>query len=82
MYDLILCIFFSILLIAFIFEKNNTYGSTVLLTFDENHTDLAKDVTEIFRNKQPKTGVVSLQEHEKSVYNHGEQFINDCFSQV
>lgn len=65
-------------------QKNNKqkYGCIVMLTFAEDGLSTAESITKIFRSKQPRIGVLILQEQEKGVYSRAEEFIDDCFKQV
>nr|XP_012228504.1 PREDICTED: uncharacterized protein LOC105675728 isoform X2 [Linepithema humile]XP_012228505.1 PREDICTED: uncharacterized protein LOC105675728 isoform X2 [Linepithema humile] len=65
-------------------QKHNkqTYGCIVMLTFAEDGLSTAESITKIFRSKQPRIGVLILQEQEKGVYSRAEEFIDDCFKQV
>lgn len=58
------------------------YGCIVMLTFADDGLSTAEYVTKIFRSKQPRIGVLILQEQEKGVYSRAEEFIDDCFKQV
>ncbi|XP_034936670.1 uncharacterized protein [Chelonus insularis] len=62
-------------------EKKN-YGSIVMLTFTKDGEEVAKNVAKVFRENDPKIGVVILQEQEKYVYSRAEEFVDDCFNQV
>lgn len=53
-----------------------------MLTFADDGLSTAKCITKIFRSKQPRIGVLILQEQEKHVYSRAEEFIDDCFKQV
>lgn len=53
-----------------------------MLTFAEDGLPTAEAITKIFRSKQPRIGVLILQEQEKGVYSRAEEFIDDCFKQV
>ncbi|XP_011633373.1 uncharacterized protein LOC105424702 [Pogonomyrmex barbatus] len=59
-----------------------TYGCIVMLTFTDDGLATAEYITKIFRSKQPRIGVLILQEQEKHVYSQAEEFIDDCFNQV
>lgn len=65
-------------------QKHNKqrYGSIVMLTFADDGLPTAECITKIFRSKQPRIGVLILQEQEKGVYSRAEEFIDDCFKQV
>lgn len=63
-------------------NAGQTYGSIVMLTFTEDGLNTANHITKVFRSKQPKIGVVILQEQQKYVYSRAEEFIDDCFNQV
>ncbi|XP_003426490.1 uncharacterized protein LOC100680275 [Nasonia vitripennis] len=58
------------------------YGSIVMLTFADDGRRTAEEIARIFRSKNPKIGVIILQEQEKHVYSKAEEFIEDCFKQV
>ncbi|XP_063993388.1 uncharacterized protein LOC135171035 [Diachasmimorpha longicaudata] len=62
-------------------EKQN-YGSIVMLTFAEDGQNIMKSICQIFREKNPRIGVLILQEQEKLVNSRAEEFIDDCFKQV
>jgi len=53
-----------------------------MLTFAYDGLPTAECITKIFRSKQPRIGVLILQEQEKQVYSRAEEFIDDCFKQV
>lgn len=53
-----------------------------MLTFADDGKETAQHVAKIFRSKQPKIGVLILQEQENYVYSRAEEFIDDCFRQV
>ena len=53
-----------------------------MLTFAEDGRKTAEEIAKIFRSKDPKIGVIILQEQEKHVYCKAEEFIEDCFRQV
>ncbi|XP_018406742.1 PREDICTED: uncharacterized protein LOC108782859 [Cyphomyrmex costatus] len=63
-------------------KHKQTYGSIVMLTFANDGLPTAEYITKIFRSKQPRIGVLILQEQEKQVYSRAEEFIDDCFKQV
>ncbi|XP_011253471.1 uncharacterized protein LOC105249590 [Camponotus floridanus] len=66
-------------------QQKNTkqrYGCIVMLTFADDGLPTAECITKIFRSKQPRIGVLILQEQEKGVYSRAEEFIDDCFKQV
>lgn len=58
------------------------YGCVVMLTFADDGLSTVECITKIFRSKQPRIGVLILQEQEKGVYSRAEEFIDDCFKQV
>ncbi|XP_050462178.1 uncharacterized protein LOC126857100 [Cataglyphis hispanica] len=58
------------------------YGCIVMLTFADDGLSTAECIAKIFRSKQPRIGVLILQEQEKGVYSRAEEFIDDCFKQV
>lgn len=53
-----------------------------MLTFADDGLETAQHVAKIFRSKEPKIGVLILQEQENYVYSRAEEFIDDCFRQV
>jgi hypothetical protein len=53
-----------------------------MLTFADDGGITAECIAKIFRSKQPRIGVLILQEQEKGVYSRAEEFIDDCFKQV
>lgn len=53
-----------------------------MLTFAEDGRKAAYEIARVFRSKDPKIGVIILQEQEKHVYSRAEEFIEDCFKQV
>lgn len=53
-----------------------------MLTFADDGLETAQHITKIFRSKEPKIGVLILQEQENYVYSRAEEFIDDCFKQV
>jgi len=53
-----------------------------MLTFADDGLVTAECIAKIFRSKQPRIGVLILQEQEKGVYSRAEEFIDDCFKQV
>ncbi|KAH0555565.1 hypothetical protein KQX54_020147 [Cotesia glomerata] len=53
-----------------------------MLTFTKDGEDISKNICRIFREQNPKIGVLILQEQEKFVYSRVEEFIDDCFKQV
>ncbi|KZC05935.1 hypothetical protein WN55_06110, partial [Dufourea novaeangliae] len=63
-------------------KTKKTYGCIVMLTFAEDGLKTAQYVAKTFRSKQPRIGVLILQEQENHVYSKAEEFIDDCFSQV
>ncbi|KYN35840.1 hypothetical protein ALC56_09631 [Trachymyrmex septentrionalis] len=63
-------------------QHKQTYGCIVMLTFANDGLPTAECITKIFRSKQPRIGVLILQEQEKQVYSRAEEFIDDCFKQV
>lgn len=63
-------------------HTKHTYGCIVMLTFADDGLPTAECIAKIFRSKQPRIGVLILQEQEKGVYSRGEEFIDDCFKQV
>ncbi|XP_071560263.1 uncharacterized protein [Temnothorax nylanderi] len=63
-------------------KHEQTYGCIVMLTFAHDGLPTAECITKIFRSKQPRIGVLMLQEQEKHVYSRAEEFIDDCFNQV
>lgn len=63
-------------------HTKETYGSIVMLTFAGDGFPTAQYIAKIFRSKQPRIGVLILQEQEKGVYSRAEEFIDDCFKQV
>ncbi|XP_011160012.1 uncharacterized protein LOC105196006 [Solenopsis invicta] len=63
-------------------KHEQTYGCIVMLTFADDGLSTAECITKIFRSKQPRIGVLILQEQEKHVYSRAEEFIDDCFKQV
>ncbi|XP_029160716.1 uncharacterized protein LOC114932593 [Nylanderia fulva] len=58
------------------------YSCIVMLTFTNDGLSTAESITKIFRSKQPRIGVLILQEQEKGVYSRAEEFVDDCFKQV
>ncbi|XP_044580663.1 uncharacterized protein LOC123262487 [Cotesia glomerata] len=62
--------------------NERSYGSIVMLTFTKDGEDISKNICRIFREQNPKIGVLILQEQEKFVYSRVEEFIDDCFKQV
>lgn len=58
------------------------YGCIVMLTFTNDGLSTAESITKIFRSKQPRIGVLILQEQKKDVYSRAEEFVDDCFKQV
>lgn len=58
------------------------YGSIVMLTFTKDGEKVANIIAKLFRENNPKIGVLILQEQEKQVYSRAEEFIDDCFKQV
>lgn len=64
-------------------QKNKqSYGCVVMLTFADDGAQTAYQIAKIFRSKQPRIGVLILQEQENYVYSRAEEFIDDCFKQV
>lgn len=63
-------------------KTKQNYGCIVMLTFAEDGLETAKHIAKIFRSKQPRIGVLILQEQENYVYSRAEEFIDDCFKQV
>ncbi|XP_016919403.1 uncharacterized protein LOC108002309 [Apis cerana] len=63
-------------------KTKKLYGSIVMLTFADDGLETAQHITKIFRSKEPKIGVLILQEQENYVYSRAEEFIDDCFKQV
>ncbi|XP_054009935.1 uncharacterized protein LOC128893142 [Hylaeus anthracinus] len=63
-------------------KTKQAYGCIVMLTFADDGLTTAQRIAKIFRSKQPKIGVVILQEQEHYVYSRAEEFIDDCFRQV
>lgn len=63
-------------------KHRQTYGCIVMLTFADDGLSTVESITKIFRSKQPRIGVLILQEQEKQVYSRAEEFIDDCFKQV
>ncbi|KAL0108956.1 hypothetical protein PUN28_014216 [Cardiocondyla obscurior] len=63
-------------------KHKQTYGCIVMLTFADDGLPTVECITKIFRSKQPRIGVVILQEQKKHVYSKAEEFIDDCFKQV
>ena len=63
-------------------KTKQDYGSTVMLTFADDGLKTAQHIAKIFRSKEPKIGVVILQEHENHVYSKAEEFIDSCYTQV
>lgn len=59
-----------------------TYGCIVMLTFATDGLSTAECIAKIFRSKEPRIGVLILQEQEKEIYSRAEEFIDDCFKQV
>lgn len=53
-----------------------------MLTFADDGLETAQHIAKIFRSKEPKIGVLILQEQENYVYSRAEEFIDDCFKQV
>lgn len=53
-----------------------------MLTFANDGLPTAESIKKIFRSKQPRIGVLILQEQEKGVYSRAEEFVDDCFKQV
>lgn len=53
-----------------------------MLTFADDGLETAQHITKIFRSKEPKIGVLILQEQENYVHSRAEEFIDDCFKQV
>lgn len=58
------------------------YGCIVMLTFANDGLPTAESIKKIFRSKQPRIGVLILQEQEKGVYSRAEEFVDDCFKQI
>lgn len=63
-------------------KTKQSCGCVVMLTFADDGVKTAQHVTKIFRSKQPRIGVLILQEQENYVYSRAEEFIHDCFKQV
>ncbi|XP_043524591.1 uncharacterized protein LOC122536347 [Frieseomelitta varia] len=63
-------------------KSKKSYGCIVMLTFADDGSEIAQHVAKIFRSKEPKIGVLILQEQENYVYDRAEEFIDDCFKQV
>lgn len=63
-------------------KHEQAYGCIVMLTFADDGLATAESIAKIFRSKQPRIGVLILQEQEKLVYSRAEEFIDDCFNQV
>ncbi|XP_015600938.1 uncharacterized protein LOC107270431 isoform X2 [Cephus cinctus] len=63
-------------------ESGQHYNSIVLLSFAKNDLQTANRIAKLFRNKEPKIGVIILQEQEEYVFSRGEEFIDDCLAQV
>ncbi|RLU21378.1 hypothetical protein DMN91_005751 [Ooceraea biroi] len=63
-------------------KTKQTYGCIVMLTFADDGLPTAEGIAKIFRSKQPRIGVLILQEQKKDVYSRAEEFIDDCFKQV
>ncbi|XP_011688109.1 PREDICTED: uncharacterized protein LOC105450123 isoform X2 [Wasmannia auropunctata] len=63
-------------------KHEQKYGCIVMLTFADDGLPTAECIMKIFRSKQPRIGVLILQEQEKQVYSRAEEFIDDCFKQV
>ncbi|XP_076302850.1 uncharacterized protein LOC143221254 [Lasioglossum baleicum] len=63
-------------------KTKKLYGCIVMLTFADDGLETAQHVAKIFRSKEPKIGVLILQEQENYVYSRAEEFIDDCFRQV
>lgn len=53
-----------------------------MLTFANDALPIVESIAKLFRSKQPRIGVLILQEQEKEVYSRAEEFIDDCFNQV
>lgn len=64
--------------------KNLTqsYGSIVMLTFAKDGEEVVKTISKVLRKKNPKIGVIILDEQKKHVYSKAEEFVDDCFKQV
>lgn len=58
------------------------YGCMVMLTFADDGLETAQHIAKIFRSKEPRIGVLILQEQQNYVYSRAEGFIDDCFKQV
>ncbi|KOC63641.1 hypothetical protein WH47_00709, partial [Habropoda laboriosa] len=63
-------------------KTKQLYGCIVMLTFAADGFENAQHIAKIFRSKQPRIGVLILQEQENFVYSRAEEFIDDCFRQV
>ena len=53
-----------------------------MVTFTEDGQVVAEKITQVFRSKEPKIGVVLLKEQEKHVFSKDVEFVDDCFKQV
>ena len=63
-------------------KTKQMYGCIVMLTFADDGLETAQHIAKIFRSKEPRIGVLILQEQENYVYSRAEEFIDDCFKQV
>ncbi|XP_003401094.2 uncharacterized protein LOC100645576 isoform X2 [Bombus terrestris] len=63
-------------------KTKKLYVCKVMLTFADDGSETAQHIAKIFRSKEPKIGVLILQEQENYVYSRAEEFIDDCFKQV
>ncbi|KAJ8686306.1 hypothetical protein QAD02_022100 [Eretmocerus hayati] len=63
-------------------KTNLKYGSIVLLTFADDGRETVARISKVLRSKNPKVGVIILQEQEKHVFCGAEGFVEDCFKQV
>ncbi|XP_076165548.1 uncharacterized protein LOC143145747 [Ptiloglossa arizonensis] len=63
-------------------KTKQIYRCTVMLTFADDGLPTAQRIAKIFRSKEPRIGVLILQEQENYVYSRAEEFIDDCFGQV
>ncbi|CAK9824710.1 hypothetical protein ANTRET_LOCUS2835 [Anthophora retusa] len=63
-------------------KTKQLYGCIVMLTFADDGFENAQHIAKILRAKQPRIGVLILQEQNNYVYSRAEEFIDDCFRQV
>ncbi|XP_043265925.1 uncharacterized protein LOC122405327 isoform X1 [Colletes gigas] len=63
-------------------KTKRMYGCVVMLTFADDGLTTAQRIAKVFRSKEPRIGVLILQEQENYVYSRAEEFVDDCFKQV